>query len=279
MQNRRHVLGREAGSTDDHVTDPPGENRGDRLRLLSFNIQVGIQTESFHHYFTRGWQHLLPTPQRIPQLDRIARLLTDYDVVALQETDGGSLRSGFVNQVEYLADVAGFPYWYLQRNRDLGMLAQNGNGLLSRAVPQYIEDHKLPGKIPGRGAILCCLRSGEESLALVIVHLSLGPKDRARQLAYLREMIADYRHVVLMGDMNTQLHPLLQQSPLKYADLHSPVAGVKTYPSWRPKLCLDHILLSSELSVNYAQTADCNRSDHLPIAVEISLPYRSSGRH
>ena len=32
-----------------------------RLRLLSFNIQVGISTERYRHYLTRGWQHLLPT--------------------------------------------------------------------------------------------------------------------------------------------------------------------------------------------------------------------------
>lgn len=255
------------------------ENKNGRLRLLSFNIQVGIQTESFHHYLTRGWQHFLPSAKRVPQLDRIARLLADYDVVALQETDGGSLRSGFVNQVEYLARAARFPYWYLQRNRDLGLFAQHGNGLLSRPVPEYIEDHKLPGKIPGRGAILCCLRSGKDSLALVVVHLSLGTRDRFKQLAYLREIIADYKHVILMGDMNTQLHRLLQNSPLKNADLRSPAAGVKTYPSWRPTFSLDHILISPELSVNHAAAVDCNLSDHLPLAVEISLPYPCAVDH
>ncbi len=172
------------GPSVGHLVNPPlTESKNDRLRLLSFNIQVGIRTESFRHYITRSWQHFLPTTERIPQLDRIAGLLVDYDVVALQEADGGSLRSGFVNQVEYLARAAGFPHWYLQRNRNLGMLAQHGNGLLSRPVPEYIEDHKLPGKIPGRGAILCCLRSGKESLAVVAVHLSLGARDRSNQLA------------------------------------------------------------------------------------------------
>lgn len=256
-----------------HDINPPiADKKNNRLRLLSFNIQVGIQTESFRHYLTRGWQHFLPSTRRVPQLDRIASLLADYDVVALQETDGGSLRSGFVNQVKYLADAAGFPYWYLQRNRDLGLLAQHGNGLLSRFVPEYIEDHKLPGKIPGRGAILCCLRSGEESLALVVVHLSLGSRARLKQLAYVREIIADYKHVVLMGDMNTQLHRLMGHSPLKYANLHSPAEEIKTYPSWRPTFSLDHILLSPELFVNHAVAIDCNLSDHLPVAVDISIP-------
>src|SRR5690606_39819316 len=34
------------------------------LKLLSFNIQVGINTQRYHHYLTRGWQHLLPHARR-----------------------------------------------------------------------------------------------------------------------------------------------------------------------------------------------------------------------
>ena len=30
------------------------------LRLLSFNIQVGIQTTRYRHYVTNGWKHVLP---------------------------------------------------------------------------------------------------------------------------------------------------------------------------------------------------------------------------
>src|SRR5690606_42079574 len=45
------------------------------VRLLSFNIQVGISTASYRHYFTRSWQHFLPHNERIANMDRIARLL------------------------------------------------------------------------------------------------------------------------------------------------------------------------------------------------------------
>src|SRR5690625_5777175 len=38
------------------------------LRLLTFNMQVGIQTSAYHHYLTRSWQHLLPHPQRKPKV-------------------------------------------------------------------------------------------------------------------------------------------------------------------------------------------------------------------
>jgi endonuclease/exonuclease/phosphatase family metal-dependent hydrolase len=40
---------------------------------------------------------------------KIGNLLGDFDLVALQEADGGSLRSGYVNQVEHLAQLAPSP--------------------------------------------------------------------------------------------------------------------------------------------------------------------------
>ncbi|MDX1452759.1 MAG: endonuclease/exonuclease/phosphatase family protein, partial [Oleiphilaceae bacterium] len=112
---------------------------GETLKLLTFNIQVGISTSSYRHYLTRSWQHVLPHRNRNENLDKIAALLKGYDVVALQEVDGGSLRSGFVNQVEYLANASGFPYWYQQLNRNFGPLAKHSNGLLSRYRPLEVE--------------------------------------------------------------------------------------------------------------------------------------------
>ena len=187
-------------------------------------------------------------------------------------------RVGDSNTVLYkVAEKADFPYWYLQRNRELGMLAQHGNGLLSRFKPVQMEDHKLPGKIPGRGAVLCQFGTGADALCLVMVHLSLGRRDRNRQLAYLAEMVADFRHVVLMGDMNMLHEHLLDDSPLRNTGLVPASASeLRTYPSWRPLRSLDHILISRVLAVNKAAALDCRLSDHFPIAVDISLRDGSS---
>ncbi len=240
------------------------------LRLLSFNIQVGINTERYRHYLTRSWQHLLPNAGRAMNLQRIAGLLADFDVVALQEVDGGSLRSGFVNQVERLAQLGHFPFWYQQLNRNYGRFAQHSNGLLSRIPPVLLEDHPLPGP-SGRGAILMQLGDGEHALAVVSVHLALGGRARARQLAYIRELIGGYRHIVLMGDMNTQVADLLLYSPLRDLGLMAPQLE-PTFPSWRPQRCLDHILLSSELTLERVRPLMQSISDHLPVAVDIRLP-------
>jgi endonuclease/exonuclease/phosphatase family metal-dependent hydrolase len=270
----RRWVGERAASLCDAQVNPHCD-RGSlpadgRLRLLSFNIQVGISTERYHHYLTRGWQHLLPHTGRAGNLQRIGNLLGDYDLVALQEVDGGSLRSGFINQVEHLAQLGDFPYWYQQLNRNLGRLAQHSNGLLSRLQPNLLEDHPLPGP-PGRGAILMRFGKGREALAVVMMHLSLGARTRTRQLAYIRELVGNYRHLVLMGDMNTHANDLLERSPLRDLGLLAPQVEA-TFPSWRPQRCLDHILLSPSLTLERVAVLSQPISDHLPVAVDIRLP-------
>ncbi len=270
---RRWGTPRVAGLRDARVNagcDSSGLPADGRLRLLSFNIQVGNSTESYRHYLTRGWQHLLPHQGRSTNLQRIGALLADYDLVALQEADGGSHRSGYINQVEHLAQLGAFPYWYQQLNRNLGRLAQHSNGVLSRLQPTVIEDHPLPGP-PGRGAILLRFGEGEDALAVVMMHLSLGAKTRVRQLAYIRELIGEYRHQVLMGDMNTHASDLLLNSPLRDLGLLAPQVEA-TFPSWRPQRCLDHILLSPSLTLEAVRVLAQPISDHLPVAVEIRLP-------
>ena len=86
-------------------------NSGQRIRLLSYNVQAGISTERYRHYLTRSWKHVLPHAQRFSNLDRVARLVKDYDIVGLQELDAGSLRSGYINLTEYLSEKAHMPFW------------------------------------------------------------------------------------------------------------------------------------------------------------------------
>ena len=242
------------------------------LKLLTFNIQAGISTTRYRHYFTKGWKHVLPCESRVANLRRIAYLVRDYDLVALQEIDIGSLRSGFLNQVEYIAERAQFPYWYTQLNRDLGPLAQQGNGVLSRIAPVDMEDHRLPGAIPGRGAILLRLPYGDEIVSLVLLHLSLGKRSRQMQLEYVRGLIESEDHVVVMGDMNSHLSKLLFDSPLAETNL-VPAADVQqpTYPAWQPAVALDHVLVSPGLGITEYEVLDCRLSDHRPIAVSIEL--------
>lgn len=252
-----------SASTERHTQ--PGH-----IRLLSFNIQVGNTTSAYHHYVTNSWQHVLPYAGREVKLRRIGELLADYDLVALQEVDGGSLRSGYANQVEYLAKIGSFPYWYQQLNRNFGPFAKHSNGVLTRVQPSLLEDHPLPG-LQGRGAILLKYGEGDNSLMVVMMHLALGVGARNLQLEYIRKLVKGYRHQILMGDLNTQAVDLLQHSPLKDLGLLAPQVKA-TFPSWRPQRCLDHILVSPGLSIAKVDVLPIAISDHLPVSMELVMP-------
>ena len=196
-----------------------------------------------------------------------------YDIVALQEADGGSMRSNYINQVSLLAQYAGFPYWHQQCTRNIGRLAQHSNGLLSRLHLDYVQDHKLPGLIPGRGAIEAHLGSGHESLQIIVAHLALSHRVRKQQIAYLAELVKSYKYVVLMGDFNCSYQKVVDNFSEYGADLHQPHNdNTPTYPSWRPVRQYDHILVSRDVKIKHYRTIPNPISDHLPVELELSLP-------
>lgn len=243
-----------------------------RLRLLTYNIQTGIATSRYRHYLTHSWKHVLPCAGRRINLDRIAHLVRHYDIVGLQETDAGSLRSGYVNITEYLASHAGFPYWYDQTNRNFGMFAQHSMGVLSRMRAADVKEYRLPGAIPGRGALVVRYGRGRDALALMIVHLALGKRARQRQLGYIGEIASSHRHVILMGDLNC-----LSDSPelgrlIERVGLREPAHDLHSFPSWQPIRNIDHILVSPSIRVDDVSVLNYPLSDHLPISMEISLP-------
>ena len=242
------------------------------LRLLSYNIQAGVASTRPHHYLTRSWKHVLPHPSSFDNLDRIARLTANYDVVAIQEADAGSMRSYFVNQVEYLARRGHFPFWCHQTNRDLGKFAQHSNGLLSKFRPHLIAQHKLPGIIPGRGAMMVQLGHGDATLVVLLVHLALGKRTRLRQFDFISELIRDHKHVVVMGDFNCVPESHEMDLLLTKTQLCEPAAALHTFPSWRPYRNIDHILVTPSLKISDLQVIHHALSDHLPIAMEIEVP-------
>lgn len=241
-----------------------------RLRLLSYNIQAGVEIQHYRQYLTQGWKQLLPHRERLLNLNRIAAMMGRYDVVGLQEVDSGSLRSGFVDQTEYLAHRAGFPYWHKQVNRRLGKLAQYSNGMLSRIRPTEVSEHRLPG-LPGRGMILCRF-GGDNGLVICILHLALSRRGRLRQLGFVSELVRAFPHVVIMGDLNCGCESKEIALLRDRVKLHEPVCDKSTFPSWRPIRQLDHILVTDSLQIENAQVLDYPFSDHLPIGIDVVLP-------
>ena len=246
-----------------------------RLRLLSANIQAGSSTRRYSDYATRSWSHVLPAGNKRGSLDTIAQLAGEHDIVGLNESDPGSLRSGFTNQTHYLAQRAGFDYWSHQPNRRVGNVASSANGLLSRLEPREVVDHPLPGRISGRGVLIAHYGSGDDGLTVAVAHLSLGAGSRASQLAFIAELLHDHPHAILMGDFNCDPDRPEMQALYKHTRLQPPALCVPTFPSWRPQRAIDHILTTKDLHVANMEAFAAAYSDHLALAAEIDVPERA----
>ena len=249
-----------------------------RLRLLSCNILAGARVQRYSEYVTRSLNSLLPGRDKLENLDRLAQLLGDFDVIGLQEADAGSLRSGFLNQTRYLAESAGMPFWSHQPNRAVAHVAHSANGLITRFEPQRVLDYPLPSRIPGRGALLAQFGTGADTLAVMVAHLSLSAPARTKQLAFIGEVLAEYPHAVLMGDLNTDPASAEMRHLFARCRLLPPAQATPTFPSWRPKRALDHILASDTIRIARSWALPQAFSDHLPLAAEIELPARTRAR-
>ncbi|MFP7724041.1 endonuclease/exonuclease/phosphatase family protein [Lysobacter sp. D1-1-M9] len=243
-----------------------------RLRLLSANIQAGSSTRGYHDYFARSWSHVLPAGNKRVSLDAIAKLAGEHDIVGLNESDPGSLRSGFTNQTHYLAQRGGFDYWSHQPNRRVGNVASSANGLLSKLEPREVIDHPLPGRISGRGVLLARFGDGDEGLLVAIVHLSLGASSRMSQLGFIAELLHDHKHAVLMGDFNCPIDRPEMDALFRQTRLQPPECVVNTFPSWRPQRAIDHILIGDGLSCSGACAMPAAFSDHLALSLDLQVP-------
>jgi len=237
------------------------------LRLLSCNIQAGSSTRAYREYVTRSWSHILPNGKR-GNLDSLAALFAPYDIVGLQESDPGSLRSGFDNQSDYLAEQAGFPYFSHQANRRISGIAGSGNAVLSRHEPVELLDYALPGRIAGRGVLVARFGTGAQAWSLAVTHLSLGAKSRELQLGFLAELLAGVPRLVLMGDFNCPADAPEMRVLYRKTQLAPPARPVPTFPSWAPERPLDHILVGGFDVRRYAALPAAG-SDHLAVAVEL----------
>jgi endonuclease/exonuclease/phosphatase family metal-dependent hydrolase len=244
-----------------------------RIKLLSYNVQVGIPTKKYRHYITHSWKHLLPFSQRQNNLDRIADFISDFDIVGLQELDAGSIRSEFIHQPEYVAKKAGFPYCYSRVNRDLGIVAQNSLAIFSRCEAHRVVKHKLPSTIPGRGALEAHFGSKKDPLVVILAHLSLSARGRKRQLEYIASLVNGYKHVVVMGDLNTEIESREIKGLLDSTTLSAPQVSAHTYPSWNPKIAYDHILVTPDIHLGDSEVYGVKHSDHLPISIEVDVPH------
>ncbi len=215
----------------------------------------------------RGWGHVLPNGKQ-RNLDALAELARPFDIVGLQESDPGSLRSGFTNQTQALAERGGFPFWSHQPNRRVSRIASSANGLLARESPTAVFDYALPGRLGGRGVMLARFGKDEDAWTLAVTHLSLGVASRRQQLDFLGELLADEKRLALMGDFNCPATSREFEGLYRRTALMPPPKTIATFPSWGPTRSLDHVFTAGFRVSDY-RAIPAAGSDHMAVAVTL----------
>ena len=75
-----------------------------------------------------------------------------------------------------------------------------------------------------------------------------------------------------MGDLNTAPDSAEMRQLFARTRLQPPVRPTPTFPSWKPRRALDHILASPTVRLERVWTLPQAFSDHLALAAEVSLP-------
>lgn len=246
------------------------------LRVASYNLLHGRDLSQ------RGAIDLAAAAAAIAELDA--------DVVALQEVDRGQDRSGSVDQVADLAEALGMFGVFcpaLQGDPDRSWEpadddrggAAYGVGLLTRLELAGSERVDLPGggagarspnaslRNPGwdhepRVAMCATVRAGDWTLAVIVTHLSYMPWRAIRQLRRAVGTAASPR--VLVGDLNLPAWAVRAAVP---AWRHA--GGQATFPAWRPRLQMHHVLIDGAVDVDQAVAHPRTTSDHRPLVVDL----------
>lgn len=239
--------------------------------IASFNIQAGARADRYHDYVTKAWQHVLSGPSKSNNLAAIAQAIAEFDLVCLQEADGGSTRSAFVHQAHRLAKLANFGTVLDQRNRKVGLkhlpFSCSGNAVLARLGCNDWKEHALPGTVKGRGVIAASF----EGVRVFNLHLSLTASAQRMQLDYIAAqiaLIAQTEPVIVTGDFNaTPAAPAVRAFIDKLQLQVAPTAA--TFPSWAPTRQIDLIMYRG-LKLKRSWTLPVLASDHLGVAAEFA---------
>ena len=273
-----------------------------KMRVISWNLLHG---QVIPPLAEQDWQQNLITSAK----DVAKHFQPDF--ISLQEVDYLQPRSGNINQTKLIAESMGLKYWYYLpallgtpgsrwqkvKNLEPGIISQNTNSpspntsygigfatsvpikkIYTKALGRSIIG--MPLLVPkdnGKGTRFIYVKDEprvaliaelENGLTIATTHLSFVPFVNVFQLNRLIIALKKLSGVpVLVGDLN-----LPANIPSKLSGFKS-VISQSTYPSWKPKIQFDYIMVANnqEVQASPLSTIKPDISDHVPIGAELNF--------
>ena len=224
------------------------------VRVMSYNVRNGIGMDNKIDY------------QRIA--DIIIRV--SPDVVALQELDSVTNRSGGVDVLSQLAALSAmYPVYGASIPFDGG---KYGIGILSKREPLSWRRIPLPGREEARSLLMVEFKD----YLFCCTHFSLHEEDRNASVHLINQAVGDFdKPVMLAGDLNaTPEMPVIEAFKQSWTVLTD--TRQFTFPSDTPDTTIDYILGYTLKGHAYSvrQTRVLNEpaaSDHLPLFSDVRI--------
>ncbi len=252
------------------LTACPRHGRDVPLTVVTFNIHSGIGHQGYN-------------------LDRIAGEIAavEPDVVLLQEVDDKRLRSHFVDESEYVAQLLGMEHVFASNVERDGLrsgdpTSEYGTAVLTRLK---IENwtHTLLPNLPGRqqrGLQHLVLRLAGREISIYNAHLDhTAPPLRQEQMRLARDIVGvDPLPAIFGGDFNASPgSPTLRLAlDPTHTDLQDPWPLVGegdglTVPNLAPVTRIDYLLATSQWTPTVMATWESAVSDHRGVVARFLL--------
>ena len=197
----------------------------------------------------------------------------DADVLALQEVDLGTYRTGRADLTAAVARACGMTSVFGPSRRFPG--GWYGNSLLVRGDIESWSVTPLP-RVPRwrwwqerRTVLQASIRVGGVPLAVAGTHLAVPQSVNGVQLDRVLELASHRPHpLVVMGDFNrfpSTVEPASLAAGLTYVS-HGPTSPV---PGRR--IVIDHVLVSPDVRVLGAEVRSTEMSDHAALLVDLEI--------
>ncbi len=243
------------------------------MRLVVYNIRYATGTGPAFHLPLPGAGYLRSNRRVLAGLVEFLRA-QDADIIGLIEVDTGSIRSGMVNQAQFIADSLGHysiyqcKYGATSINHHMPIVRKQANAFLAAPRVRGERFHYFDS-----GIKRLIIELELDDVCVFLVHLSLKYRHRQYQLRYLHDLVRKAtKPVIIAGDFNTfwgthELYLFMQAAHLRSANVN----GLPSFPSRTPRVELDFVLVSEGIEVNDLRIPDVRLSDHRPLICDFTV--------
>ena len=253
------------------------------VRLIVYNIEYceGMTGQWWEYLYF--WRMLYPPPSIDKQIVAKLKKLKP-DILALVEVDTGSFRAkkdevvffekalhmrSFVEKIKYPLDG------WLKFFHHVPILNKQANAIIAKEKLSNIKYHVLHEGT--KRVVIEATIHMPKKVTLLLAHLALGGKTRAKQIAELATIVNSIKNsVILMGDFNLfhgidEIKGLLRKTRLRCKYKMDLKSIELTEPAFHPSRRLDYVLTSKQIKVNAYKVLNFQFSDHLPLMVDFQV--------